>query len=143
MRDILNYFTYYSSYPFRSIFAYISSSSFSSFLSLRVVRHSETLSMGQNWGQNLYAFLLLLINSIKQIPRLISSYYNTLSLSYFFRHDRSNPCNCTFCLISLSKFYFRVSEHSIFCDIRQIGCIEFFPTHIAFAVGMKVCFFNN
>ena len=121
MRDILNYFTYYSSYPFRSFFAYIPSSLFLSFLSLRVVRHSETLLTGQNWGQNPYAFLLLLINTIKQIPRLISSYYNTLSLPYFFRHDRSDPYNCTFCLIRLGEFGFRVSEHSILCDISQIG----------------------
>ena len=56
MMDILNYFTYYSSYPFRSIFAYIPSFPFLSFLSLRVVRHSETLLIGQNWGQNPYDF---------------------------------------------------------------------------------------
>ena len=56
MRDYSLYNTYVLSHPFRSIFAYISSSPFSSFLSLRVVRHSETLLMGQNWGQNPYAF---------------------------------------------------------------------------------------
>ena len=75
MRDYSLYNTCVLSHPFRSIFAYISSSPFSSFLSLRVVRYSETLSMGQNWGQNPYAFSAVIDQYNKADSKIISSYY--------------------------------------------------------------------
>lgn len=75
MRDYSLYNVCVLLHLFRSIFAYISSFPFLSFLSLRVVRHSQALSMGQNWGQNPYAFSAVIDQYNKADSKKISSYY--------------------------------------------------------------------
>ena len=122
MRDLLNYFTYYSSYPFRSIFAYIPSSLFLSFLSLRVVRHSETHSMGQNRGQNPYAFSAVIDQFNKADSKIISSYYIYIILT-----------SISFAKI-LYIFYFNYCRDTFFHSFNvksynlKITIVEILPT---------------